>query len=533
MFPPPTTALQVIYQYARTVTGDDVSIQYPQPAESTNNVLALFSLKVLNFLPPECVNPDADFFTTLQIMTLGPIFAIPFIFFYYACIERAPDAKMKTLGMTIVLFELVLCGVTTTLFQTYECEDYGGKQHLKAQLSIECAGATYEWWKRYAAFMTLVYPIGVPLGMLTTLFCMRDDIEHTTKRIAELTKATGRTIRVEELRDEDLCEEHDAARVRLVRTLGFLFDKFEADSWWYGTFQIVTRLFETSFLVFMKRRIMKTLFATSAAFLSLVVLREYQPWVKDSDDMVAHASQCLVYCWLFALQAYDALMTIPHVPRPELVWATPLTVLTIAFIGFALKKARDDLAQSAELQRAKPVKRRSTRRGVLEESPRFVIGEYDPARLGTTRELDEVAARRLVELSQAQSRGRNVRVLVEVVDEPARQVGALLRSRPSRPLTAPLTRPPQADGEAASPVHATHRHARPQPAQAAPRTRGGSGSVVSPAANVAGDVEMQETTPAASSPSHSQEPRVSYSDLHASPSVLARRQHDNPMLGAL
>ena len=48
---------------------------------------------------------------------------------------------------------------------------------------------------------------------------------------------------------------------------------------------------------------------------------------------------------------------------------------------------------------------------------------------------------------------------------------------------------------------------RPQPAQAAPRTRGGSGSVVSPAANDAGDAETQETTPAASSPPRSQPAR--------------------------
>ena len=260
------TALQVIYQFTKTVTS--VSVKYPEPANSMCNSLAVFSLQILNFAPPECADRRANFFTKLLITTLGPIGLIPFIFVYHACIERAPNAGLKTLGTTTVLFELVLSSVTTSIFRTWDCGKFGGTMYLKAQLNMQCEGPTYEWWKRYAVLMSLVYPVGVPLGMLTSLFCIRRDIKFAMDNLQKRSLRTGATCRVEELPDEEVCDPEDGRdagdglvrlnpkRIRFVRTMGFLFEKFEPDAWWFGVFQIEVRLLETSFLVFIKRRIM-------------------------------------------------------------------------------------------------------------------------------------------------------------------------------------------------------------------------------------------------------------------------------------
>ena len=76
--------------------------------------------------------------------------------------------------------------------------------------------------------------------------------------------------------------------------------------------------------------------------IAIIVLRELAPWRKDEDDIVAYAGYWLVFFWLFALLAYDALDTLPG-----WVWGTPLTLLTIAFIAFAFKKGRDENAAAA------------------------------------------------------------------------------------------------------------------------------------------------------------------------------------------
>ena len=240
------------------MTGDD--IKYPEPAGTVNNALAMFSLQFLNFAPPECANPEADFFYELAIMTLGPFIAIPFIFVYYACIQRAPNAKLKTLAMTIVIFELSLCSVTTTTFRALDCEEFDDAMYLKAQLSIKCEGQRYKWWTRYAYFMIAVYPIGVPVCMLVVLGTFVSTSSLWVSRSTRRAREHGG----ERAPGGNCADDDSEARIHLVKTLAFLFEKFEPDAWWCGVFEIEIRLFETSFLVFIKRRIMQTLFARCA-----------------------------------------------------------------------------------------------------------------------------------------------------------------------------------------------------------------------------------------------------------------------------
>jgi hypothetical protein len=59
----------VIYQYASLVTGSstDTDPNYPWPAKEFSDSLSVFGLEVLNFAPPECINPGASFYTRLFI----------------------------------------------------------------------------------------------------------------------------------------------------------------------------------------------------------------------------------------------------------------------------------------------------------------------------------------------------------------------------------------------------------------------------------------------------------------------------------
>ena len=48
---------------------------------------------------------------------------------------------------------------------------------------------------------------------------------------------------------------------------------------------------------------MQTLFASVVAMLAIILLRETEPWLHDSDDAVAYSGFWLVLFWLFALLA--------------------------------------------------------------------------------------------------------------------------------------------------------------------------------------------------------------------------------------
>ena len=99
----------------------------------------------------------------------------------------------------------------------------------------------------------------------------------------------------------------------------------------YGVYLIYMRLLQTSVLVFFPNRITKALVATAAAVLSMVLAQKFKPWLRDSDDQVAEVASYVVFLWLFALLAYDGLLSV----HPAL-WGTPLVLAVVYLVGFAL-----------------------------------------------------------------------------------------------------------------------------------------------------------------------------------------------------
>ena len=132
----PVAAFQVIYMFAVIVTGKDL-LHYPEPAATFNNWLALVSLRVFSFAPPECtghilkIRTQGGFYARLVVSTLAPLFSVPLIFAYFwlfasprkddsgrKVTKRSRHAFVKTIANSLAFFELVLSSVSTTVLQT-------------------------------------------------------------------------------------------------------------------------------------------------------------------------------------------------------------------------------------------------------------------------------------------------------------------------------------------------------------------------------------------------------------------------------
>ena len=79
---------QTIFLYASIVT----EIQYPEPAKTLNDMLAIFSLQLFNVVPPECADPDATFYTKLVIMTSVPLI-VPLLIWLYLTLHQARPGR--------------------------------------------------------------------------------------------------------------------------------------------------------------------------------------------------------------------------------------------------------------------------------------------------------------------------------------------------------------------------------------------------------------------------------------------------------
>ena len=83
-------------------------------------------------------------------------------------------------------------------------------------------------------------------------------------------------------------DEREVSKVLLA--MAHIFEKFEADTYWYGVYLMTVRLLETSLLVFFKKRTTKASVATAVAVVSLTIAQKYEPWLRDSDDKVRSAA---------------------------------------------------------------------------------------------------------------------------------------------------------------------------------------------------------------------------------------------------
>ena len=167
---------QVLYQYS-TVTSSGES-GYPEPARSFVNALSFSNLEFLSYVPAECIFLGSTFYTKLVIKTVGPLIVCALLWLPVLCLfvkklrlknsrkrdaeaERAVEKELQeyrtsAITYSMLFLELILPSVSTTIAQTFECEELGGKQWLRAQLTLSCQNSG---WKAYATFMAVLFPV--------------------------------------------------------------------------------------------------------------------------------------------------------------------------------------------------------------------------------------------------------------------------------------------------------------------------------------------------------------------------------------
>ena len=92
--------------------------------------------------------------------------------------------------------------------------------------------------------------------------------------------------------------------VELSQTLVWLASKVErytADAWWMGRFELVLRLCQTSLMALVTNRSVQAALASCLAVVGVVVNREVAPYRRGSDNTVAELTQALLWLWCMAL----------------------------------------------------------------------------------------------------------------------------------------------------------------------------------------------------------------------------------------
>ena len=114
---------------------------------------------------------ELDFHRRLLFASIGPIIVVVLIATTYGVAvrrnrgsdEALRNARQKHVSVFLLFTFLVYSSVSSILFQTFACEPLDdGKYYVRADYRVECDSPRHEAFKIYAAFMTVLYTVGIP-----------------------------------------------------------------------------------------------------------------------------------------------------------------------------------------------------------------------------------------------------------------------------------------------------------------------------------------------------------------------------------
>jgi hypothetical protein len=204
--------------------------------------------------------------------------------------------RRKFIKLCIFAVFLIYPFVSKIVLGMYVCENIAGTRYLVEDFSISCDS---QKWKTYAYInpvVVLFWPVGVPLGFLLVLVRNRARLKSPTFRLQ----------------------------------MGFIYDAYTAESWWFEMFDMVNKLFMTSLLTFFPVNVrMQFAMAWTAGF--AIVLLVNKPYLRKGDDRLHLLAQCELF--LLVLAAYTL-----HVSGelPESLGTLLSILLIFLVLGFVI-----------------------------------------------------------------------------------------------------------------------------------------------------------------------------------------------------
>lgn len=320
--------VQIINQFPHVF-----DVVFPESYMNFLSGLWLFNLDFLSIVNLDCVYKQ-NFYDKLVQGTLMPIILIAVIgFFMLARVLIAnrlnannpsytfEKSKSHFIFAVLIITFIIFSPVSITIFQTFSCEHFDdGSYLLVADYSVDCEDKEYQFYKIYAAFMVLLYPIGIPSLYLLLLRLNRDKVNPRTYLVVrddEKHLVSQRVIQEEKIKLRDTYED--------LKYIAFLYETYEPQRWYFEILDCGRRLFLTAIpVLIMRGTVVQIVLVMVVSLACVAAYMELKPYVTRSDNLVAVVTQ-----WVITL---TLIVTIMFQVSAEEEDETGKTVLAIILI---------------------------------------------------------------------------------------------------------------------------------------------------------------------------------------------------------
>ena len=307
------------------------SIPFPGLYAGLLRWVGLLELNFMDILPLGCV-ATLSFHTTLLVRTLllPALCIIPILL----QLIKAPARVLELCrGVLFLVLFLIYPSTSAAIFATFQCEELSdGTSWLRADLSIDCAGAAHAGFRVYAAAMILIYPLGTPVLYYLLLRHSRVALEriqvnqtlrvqllnteqaegdYASSRVSTdrrqvawlLSAAERKALPVDVLsRLRRLEWEENLARKQLPGSISKLINGYEVRMWWFEIFECVRKLAVACLPVFFQPSgsPSQLVWGLVVCFVAFGLYVHFDPYEERGDNAVATLCQVQIFFSLLA-----------------------------------------------------------------------------------------------------------------------------------------------------------------------------------------------------------------------------------------
>lgn len=208
---------------------------------------------------------------------------------------RRKATQMKVVRLILFTIFLLYPHVSSVVIGVYNCIEIDGTMYLIGNVALRCWGEEHMAYALPFIAALVVYPVGVPVGYLIILW---------------LNKSTMHTLET---------------RLRL----GFLYEAFNLQNWYFETVDMAFKLFMTSIIIFLPNRYeLVVAFASIGVYLMIILLR--QPWYRKGDDRL-HLFSVMEMLIIAALG--QTIQNTPEYPEEVDIALSVLLILMTIVVG--------------------------------------------------------------------------------------------------------------------------------------------------------------------------------------------------------
>jgi hypothetical protein len=293
--------LKIMTCFAQILGQIDQVYSIPFPPEFISflarfNFLSLDFMKMANF---GCI-ANMTYYSRMIVATVVPqLVLLVFAGIYFR--SNQPDVRSACIEFSLLFTYIIFPSTSTTIFKIYPClEVDDGSRWLKADYSISCDAPDRAGMLVYTAYAAIIFPIGITTLYGYLLWTNRHTICPSTGPWVKIRNVDIWPPMEQSTKEEDDLIETRGENTKEIKQIQFLFREYEPRYYWFEFFECIRRLLLTGGTVlFLEGSSTQIVLGMLVALLSIQVYARTQPFLEDSDDVLAMTAQWAVFFTLF------------------------------------------------------------------------------------------------------------------------------------------------------------------------------------------------------------------------------------------